>query len=436
VIELWVAMLRLIREPDDGSIAFCRSLADKAAATAGRQSEHQALGLLWLALGTVLLCRWEVADSARALTAADHQLTAAGVVPLAMRARGWLALALAFSGDLAPATALSGELRDTATADPAAVCLATVAAAQVSVERDDLLFAQKLLDDADPAVFCPLPGEPRVAALLAMVRARAALAEGDTGRAGDLARLAREQYEEDGPVPWALDFDVAMRAGDLGLAAAALGPPPRGGPPGLRWERPDKVAARARLLLADGDPAAALVLALSVARADEDGDDDGSRPSRRDRVTALLTSAVAARRTGTDDRAAKLLEEALTSAEPHDMYRPFLDVGGAVHSAIALLISPSSPAAGYAARVHEHFVCQPSSRAAGSAATDRETPALTTSELAVLRLLRSYMSNQDIADTLFLSVNTVKTHLRSVYYKLGVSSRREAVERGVRLQIL
>jgi LuxR family maltose regulon positive regulatory protein len=134
--------------------------------------------------------------------------------------------------------------------------------------------------------------------------------------------------------------------------------------------------------------------------------------------------------------AAKLLEEALAAAEPHDMYRPFLDCGGTVHSAIALLISPSSPAAGFASRVHERFVCQPSSRAVGSPAGGHETPTLTTSELAVLRLLRSYMSNQEIADTLFLSVNTVKTHLRSVYYKLGVSSRREAVERGVRLQIL
>ena len=118
------------------------------------------------------------------------------------------------------------------------------------------------------------------------------------------------------------------------------------------------------------------------------------------------------------------------------MYRPFLDGGGAVHSSIALLIAPSSPAAGFAARVHEHMVRQPSARAAGSTVPGRDTPALTNSELAVLRLLRSYMSNQDIADTLFLSVNTVKTHLRSVYYKLGVSSRREAVERGIQLQLV
>jgi LuxR family transcriptional regulator, maltose regulon positive regulatory protein len=434
VIELWLAMLRLIRRPDAGSIAFSRSVAEKARASAGRQSEHQALGLLWLTLGTVLLCRWEVADSASALTAADHQLTAAGTGSLAMRARGWLALSAALSGDLAAAAGLSSRLRDADPPDPAAVCLATIAAAQVAIERDDLLLAQRFLDGADPAAICPLPGEPDIAVLLAMARARAVLAEGDTERAGDLAKLAREKHEKAGQARSMLDFDVALRAGDLGLAAA-LGPSAGGGEPGWR-ERPDQAAARARLLLADGDPAAALRLALTVAREEQDAADGSLRPTLRDRVTALLTAVIAARRTGTDDKAAKLLEEALTSAEPHDMYRPFLDGGGAVHSAIALLISPSSPAAGFAARVHERFVCQPSSRAAGSPSAGRETPALTTSELAVLRLLRSYMSNQDVADTLFLSVNTVKTHLRSVYYKLGVSSRREAVERGVRLQIL
>jgi LuxR family maltose regulon positive regulatory protein len=435
VIELWLAMLRLIRQPDDASIAFCRSLAEQARASAGRQSEHQALGLLWLALGTVLLCRWEVADSASALTAAVHQLTAAGTSSLAMRARGWLALSAALGGDLAAAAAAAGRLRKAAPPDPAAVCLATIAAALTAVERDDLHLALRLLDEADPAMICPLPGEPDIAVLLAMAKARAALAEGDPERAGDLARLAREKYEKAGPVLSVLDVEIALRAGDVGVAAAALGPQADGGVTGRRPERPDRMAARARLLLADGDPAAALSLALSVACEDPDPD-VVLLPTLRNRVTALLTAVVAARRTGTDDKAAKLLEEALTSAEPHDMYRPFLDGGGAVHSAIALLISPSSPAAGFAARVHERFVCQPSSRAAGSGAAGHETPALTTSELAVLRLLRSYMSNQDIADTLFLSVNTVKTHLRSVYYKLGVSSRREAVERGVRLQIL
>jgi LuxR family maltose regulon positive regulatory protein len=433
VIELWLAMLRLIRQPDDGSVAFCRSLAERASAS--RQSEHQALGLLWLALGTVLLCRWEVADSVSALTAADHQLTASGTSSLAMRARGWLALSSALGGDLVAAAAASGALCNAVPPDPAAVCLATIAAAQVAIERDDLHLALRLLDEADPATTCPLPGEPDIAVLLAMARARAALAEGDAERAGDLARLAGEKYEQAGQVLSVLVVDIALRAGDLGVAAAALGPPAGGGVTGRQPERPDRMAARARLLLADGDPSTALSLALSVACEDADPD-VVLLPTLRNRVTALLTAVVAARRTGTDDKAAKLLEEALTSAEPHDMYRPFLDGGGAVHSAIALLISPSSPAAGFAARVHERFVCQPSSRAAGSGAAGHETPALTTSELAVLRLLRSYMSNQDIADTLFLSVNTVKTHLRSVYYKLGVSSRREAVERGVRLQIL
>ena len=435
VVELWLAMLRLIRQPGASSVASCRALAEEARGSAGRQSEHQALGLLWLTLGTVLLCRWEVADSASALTSANHQLTAAGARSLALRARGWLALSAALSGELAPAAVLASSLRDMVPADPAASCLATIAAAQVAIERDDLLLALQLLDDADPAALSPLPGEPDIAVLLALARARAALAEGDAERASDVVRLAREKYEKAGPVLSALDFDAALRAGDLRLAVAALGPLASGDDP-EDPERPDQAAARARLLLAEGNPAAALALALTVAREDKDGDGAGPRPTLRDRVTALLTAAVAARRTGADPEAARLLEEALAAAEPHDMFRPFLDGGGAVHSGIALLISPSSPAAGFAARVHERFVCQPSSRAAGSPSAGHETPALTTSELAVLRLLRSYMSNQEIADTLFLSVNTVKTHLRSVYYKLGVSSRREAVERGVRLQIM
>jgi LuxR family maltose regulon positive regulatory protein len=48
-------------------------------------------------------------------------------------------------------------------------------------------------------------------------------------------------------------------------------------------------------------------------------------------------------------------------------------------------------------------------------------------ELAVLALLPSLLSAREIADEFTVSVNTVKSHIRSIYAKLGVSSRRDAV---------
>ena len=52
---------------------------------------------------------------------------------------------------------------------------------------------------------------------------------------------------------------------------------------------------------------------------------------------------------------------------------------------------------------------------------------LSSREADVLRLIAQGVSNQEIADTLFLSINSVKTYIRSTYHKLGVDNRAQAV---------
>ncbi|HET8619536.1 MAG TPA: LuxR C-terminal-related transcriptional regulator [Acidimicrobiales bacterium] len=61
---------------------------------------------------------------------------------------------------------------------------------------------------------------------------------------------------------------------------------------------------------------------------------------------------------------------------------------------------------------------------------------LTDRETAVLQYLPTLMSNAEIADGLHLSINTVKSHLKAVYRKLGVDGRRDAVLRGRELELI
>ena len=63
------------------------------------------------------------------------------------------------------------------------------------------------------------------------------------------------------------------------------------------------------------------------------------------------------------------------------------------------------------------------------------TEPLTAAERRILKLLPT-STYQQIAATLFISRSTVKTHLRSLYQKLGASSRSEAIQRAVDLRLL
>jgi LuxR family transcriptional regulator, maltose regulon positive regulatory protein len=55
---------------------------------------------------------------------------------------------------------------------------------------------------------------------------------------------------------------------------------------------------------------------------------------------------------------------------------------------------------------------------------------LTGREMAVLRLLTGTLSLREIANVMYVSPNTVKTHTQAIYRKLGVSDRKDAVARG------
>lgn len=61
---------------------------------------------------------------------------------------------------------------------------------------------------------------------------------------------------------------------------------------------------------------------------------------------------------------------------------------------------------------------------------------LSTRELEVLINISQGLSNQDIADKLFVSINTVKTHTTNIYSKLGVKSRTQAVSKAKKLNLV
>jgi len=71
-----------------------------------------------------------------------------------------------------------------------------------------------------------------------------------------------------------------------------------------------------------------------------------------------------------------------------------------------------------------------------TAAREDGTDGLTERELAVLRLLDTDLSQREIGATLYVSVNTVKTHMRGIFRKLDASSRPEAVQRARTLGLL
>jgi LuxR family transcriptional regulator, maltose regulon positive regulatory protein len=190
--------------------------------------------------------------------------------------------------------------------------------------------------------------------------------------------------------------------------------------------------AAAALRLAAGDPQGAADAIAPVL----DGSVRGVRRLRM--VTALLLEAQARDALGDQATAGRVLEQALDITESNGMLLPFLlDPAPALlerhrtaHPALISQIldllptsaSPARPPGGQAGWA----------RSCGQTLTEQ----LTDSEIRVLRYLPTHLTVHEIANELFLSVNTVSTHKRHLFAKLGVHSRHEAVERARALGLL
>ncbi|MEU3647298.1 LuxR C-terminal-related transcriptional regulator [Lentzea sp. NPDC034063] len=134
-------------------------------------------------------------------------------------------------------------------------------------------------------------------------------------------------------------------------------------------------------------------------------------------VDAWLLEAVLVERTGDQRRSHEAVTRALAAAEPVGTIRPFVHAGKPVRELLAR-------GAGRFGRL-DRFATTTMTALPTAATTSAGV--LTSRERDLLVELPSMRTTEEIASSLFVSVNTVKTHLRGIYRKLGVNQRRDAV---------
>jgi len=193
--------------------------------------------------------------------------------------------------------------------------------------------------------------------------------------------------------------------------------------------------AEAALRLATGDPQATADVLAPVL----DGSVCGIRRVRM--VTALLLEARARDALGDQNTAGRTLERALDLTESNGILLPFL-----LDPVPALLERHRRYRTAHPALIYQILGVSGGCAGAGTPPVSRGglgeiipprvTEQLTDSETRILRYLPTNLTAPEIANELFLSVNTVGTHLRHLYAKLGVHSRHEAVDRARALGLL
>jgi LuxR family transcriptional regulator, maltose regulon positive regulatory protein len=275
--------------------------------------------------------------------------------------------------------------------------------------------------------------EPAAGINMHWPRAVLELVRGRTERALDairaveaLAGQLRTPYADDA---WMrADFlQILVRVGQTDRVEAALAQ--------MSEEQLDTAVMRsaiAALRMAGDDPRAAIVALAPVIA--------GSVPAWHPMslVRSFLLEAIARDALGDSGDAGRAIELALDLAEPDGMRLPFLFYPAPgllerharertahvafISQILGLLAGAASPGTGQSAQL------------SGAPPSLREP--LSPAEIRVLRYLPTSLTVTEIAEQLYLSVNTIRTHLRHVYDKLDAHRRHEAVDRARALGLL
>ncbi|MGZ4278173.1 MAG: LuxR C-terminal-related transcriptional regulator [Solirubrobacteraceae bacterium] len=386
-------------------------------------------------LGIVELWTGDLEAATAHLERAHANALEAGNDWTALAATAHLAVARAFGGDILRALRHADEAvrlaarRGWRRSEPAGAAYCVQAA--IAIQRGHREEAEGLVARATEALH--ETRERPLRAVHALNRSLLLSDAGDPEAALSVLQVARDEVGE-WPLLAPLEDQLLAREA---LLRAAVGERELGRALLERAERETASSipvanALARLSLLEGDPGAARDLLAPHLGDGYGAPADGAPVSVR--AEAWLLDALALDALAEPDDAATSLERSLDLAEPAGLSRHIIEHGNRVRP---LLHRQVRYGTAHPAMVGEALetIEQRGSEGSRPVAVLLAEP-LSERERAILRYLPTMMSNHEIAAELFVSVNTVKTHLKAIYRKLDASGRREAVQRGRALGLM
>ena len=397
-------------------------------------------GAVWLAMG-------QLEDAAEAFSAAVRAADRPGCEHSLISCLGHLALLAAMRGQLRKSlelTARVASVQQEARLEAVECPSAVVALAWVNTELYDLPAARRHVQRATELL--SVEHDPTLRVLLALVDSRVRRARGDVE--GALTRIMAVRSDVMGLPQW-LQEVLCIEEAELNVANG----------------QPVRAVQMMRELSERGSPESALVLAR--ARMGAGGTSEflstaywSNAASLTTRVTGWLFEAIRQLDGGEELRAVRALERSLRLAAPERLRRPFREASPQVrqllredrqltaeHGWLAAATLDDAHPFSHPPITQSRAVASPRVTSAPRPVTelrgrlDKPGPSpivepLTEKEREVLGHLAEMLTTDEIAGAMFVSVNTVRTHVRNILRKLGASRRNEAVRRARELGVI